>query len=207
MAAAPIRLLLTADAIGGVWQYATDLAAGLAGQGVQTVLAVLGPAPNQAQRAIAAAIPGLTVLETGLPLDWLSEEASTRAAAAEIATIAQREAVDLVHLNSPSLAAGAAFPVPVIAAAHGCLATWWEAARPNLPLDPAFRWHREMMARGLRACACVIAPSASYAETVRRQYRLPATPHVVHNGRRPAGPVPSKSQHDCCLKLPFGKPR
>ena len=33
------RLLLTADAIGGVWNYALDLAHGLAAQEVETVLA------------------------------------------------------------------------------------------------------------------------------------------------------------------------
>lgn len=199
MADTPIRVLLTADAVGGVWQYATDLATGLAGQGVAPVLAVLGPAPDAEQRAMATGIPGLTLLETGLPLDWLSDEAATRAAAAELAAIARREAVDLIHLNSPALAAAVVFPVPVVAAAHGCLATWWAAARPDRPLDPAFRWHREMMARGLRASARVVAPSASYAEAVQRQYRLPASPHVVHNGRRFAKPAPSKPQHDCAF--------
>ena len=41
----PTRLLMTADAVGGVWTYALDLAAGLAPFGVETTLAVLGPAP------------------------------------------------------------------------------------------------------------------------------------------------------------------
>lgn len=106
---------------------------------------------------------------------------STRAAAAEVAALARREGVDLVHLNSPALAADQSFGVPVLGAAHGCLATWWQSARAGQPLDPVFRWHEEMMARGLRACDRVIAPSASYAETLRQHYRVPV--HVVHNGR------------------------
>jgi glycosyltransferase involved in cell wall biosynthesis len=195
----PIRLLMTTDAVGGVWQYATDLAAGLVNHGVETVLAVLGPSPDRTKLETASAIPGLTLLETGLPLDWLSDAASTRAAAAEVAALTRFHSVDLVQLNSPALAAEQAFPVPVLAVAHGCLATWWQAARPGHPLDPAFRWHEEMMARALRACDRVVAPSASYAETLRRHYRMPATPHVVHNGRAIDLKEGCLPQHDCAF--------
>jgi glycosyltransferase involved in cell wall biosynthesis len=195
----PIRLLMTADAVGGVWQYATELAAGLASHGVETLLAILGPSPDQAQLQGAGAIQRLTVLDTGLPLDWLSDPASTRDAAAEVAAIARREGVDIVHLNSPALAADQRFPAPVLAVAHGCLSTWWNAARRGQPLDPAFRWHEEMMACALRACDRVIAPSASYAELLRRHYRLPAAPHLVHNGRAVPSAVGSAPQHDCAF--------
>jgi glycosyltransferase involved in cell wall biosynthesis len=191
-----IRLLMTADAVGGVWQYATELAAGLPRHGVETLLAVLGPSPDARQRRAAEAIEGLTLLDTQLPLDWLSEAGSTRMAAAEIAAVARREGADVVHLNSPALAAEHAFPAPVVGAAHGCLATWWQAARPGQTLDPAFRWHEDMMARGLRACDGVIAPSASYAEAIRRHYGLSAAPHVVHNGRSHPGALGSRGQHD-----------
>jgi glycosyltransferase involved in cell wall biosynthesis len=195
----PIRLLMTADAVGGVWQYATDLASGLAQRGVQTVLAVLGPEPDMAQRRIAEGVQALQLVETGLALDWLSEAGPTRAAAAAIADLARRERVDIVHLNSPVLAAEPSFPVPVLAAAHGCLATWWQAAGEGQPLDPTFRWHEEMMARALRSCDAVVAPSASYARALRQCYQLAALPRVVHNGRAlPAAPGLAPQQ-DCAF--------
>ena len=46
----PRRILMTADAVGGVWQYATELASALAGLGHETILALLGPPPSDAQR-------------------------------------------------------------------------------------------------------------------------------------------------------------
>jgi glycosyltransferase involved in cell wall biosynthesis len=197
MPAAPARILMTVDAVGGVWQYATELAGALRPFGVETLLAVLGPPPSEQQRAEIARTTGADLLETGLPLDWLSDAASTRAAAAELAAIARRECVDIVHLNSPALAAGQAYPVPVVGVAHGCLATWWDAARAGQPLEPAFQWHREMMVQGLRACDRVIAPSASFAQTMRRVFALPVSPRVVHNGRAlpqgSAGGVPADS--------------
>jgi glycosyltransferase involved in cell wall biosynthesis len=198
MATRPIRVLMTADAVGGVWQYATELAGGLKAHGIEVILAVLGPLPNPAQYG-EAELAGIEVIPTGLPLDWLSEPRSVSAAAAEIAVLAQEEGVDLVHLNSPALGAEANFAVPVIGAAHGCLSTWWEAARPRQPLDPGFVWHRDMMARGLRACDRIVAPSASYADILRRHYRLPAAPHTVHNGRSGIGLEPPRATHDCAF--------
>lgn len=195
----PLRLLMTADAVGGVWQYATELTAGLTRHNVETLLVVLGPSPDQAQREAAEGVPGVTLIDAGLPLDWLSDAASTRQAAAQVAAIARRESVDIVHLNSPALAAGQVFPAPVLGAAHGCLSTWWQAARPGEPMDPALRWHEDMMARALRACDRVIAPSASYADLLRRHYRLPAPPRAVLNGRTPPSTMGAAPQHDCAL--------
>ncbi len=183
MARRTTRLLMTLDAVGGVWQYATELACALRAHGFETILAVMGPPPAPEQREAIKRCKGVTLVETGLPLDWLSDADATRRAGAEVAALARREKVDLIHLNSPALAAGQLWSAPVVGVAHGCLATWWDAARDGRPLDPAFTWHRDMMAQGLRTCDRVIAPSASFAETVRRVFAMPSTPMVVHNGR------------------------
>ena len=52
----PRRVLLTADAVGGVWRYALELAAGFAERGIETVIAVLGPVPNEVQREEAGTL-------------------------------------------------------------------------------------------------------------------------------------------------------
>jgi hypothetical protein len=65
------RLLLTADTVGGVWQYATDLAGALLDHGIEPVLATLGAPANDAQRAAMPA--GVELIDTRLPLDWLAD--------------------------------------------------------------------------------------------------------------------------------------
>ncbi|WP_458095692.1 glycosyltransferase family 4 protein [Roseomonas sp. WA12] len=179
------RLLMTADAAGGVWTYALDLAGGLAARGVITTLAVLGPAPNDGQRAQAEAVPGLQLRLTDLPLDWLAEGPEpVLAAAGSLAALARETGADLVHLNSPAHAAGAAFPVPVVAVSHSCTATWWDAVRGgDLPED--FAWRAALLRRGLLAADAVITPSHAFAEATARRYTLPRPPVAVHNGRRP----------------------
>lgn len=195
------RILLTVDAIGGVWQYGIDLARGLSARGVETVLAQLGPAPDAGQRAEARAIPGATLVETGLPVDWLCDGPKpVLTAGAAIGDLTRDHRVDLVQLNMPTLAAAAPLPVPVIAVTHGCVATWWQAARPGEPLAPEFRWHRQLMAEGLRAADRLVAPTASYARLVARHYGLPRRPSVVHNGRA-APPAPASAVHDRVLTV------
>ena len=189
-APAPRRLLMTTDAVGGVWTYALDLARALAPHGLQTTLAVLGPPPSDLQAAEARQIRGLDLLATGLPLDWTAAgEAEIAAAAAALAEIARGCSADLVQLNSPTLAAGADYPVPVLGVCHSCLATWWEAVRGGeLPDD--FRWRAALHRRGLLACTGLVAPTRAFAAATARVYDIPL-PATVHNGRRPAPPAPA----------------
>lgn len=180
------RVLMTVDAVGGVWTYATSLARGLVEHGYETLLAVLGPAPSDARRADAA---GAAIIETGLPLDWAANDrAASLDAARRLARLAADEGCAIVHLNSPLLAASADWPAPALTMAHGCLATWWAATR-ELPLDSVYDWQRDLTAQGLRAAAVVAAPSAALAQALRRAYGLTRAIAVVHNGCDPQ-PVP-----------------
>lgn len=196
-----MRVLLTTDAVGGVWQYSIELARGLVALGAQPIVAILGPPPSDMQRAEAAVIRGAQWIETEWPLDWLcSDAAPVNAAGAELAKLATRLDVDIVHANMPTLLAEARFAQPVVAVTHGCVATWWAAARAA-PLAPQYRWHEALTARALRRADRVIAPSRSYAECVRRHYRLPSAPATVFNGRLRLDGGGRAAPHDCALTV------
>ncbi len=187
-----MKLLLTADAVGGVWQYATDLARALQGHGVEVLITLLGPPPSASQREAAR---DLRLVETGLPLDWLAETPEEVKAAAEaLAALASAAHVDLVQLNAPALAAGARFEVPVVAVSHSCLRTWWEAVMEG-PLPDDFAWRAALHGEGLQAAALLVTGTAAFAEATRRAYRLPVAPHVVYNGRAPLA-LPEIAPHD-----------
>ena len=57
-------ILMTTDAVGGVWQYSLDLASGLSARGTKTVLTVLGPGPTSTQKSEALGIRGVTPVDT-----------------------------------------------------------------------------------------------------------------------------------------------
>lgn len=180
------RVLVTTDAVGGVWTYALDLAAGLAPHGFDTTLVVMGPSPTPDQAGAAQAILGLELIDTRLPLDWTAREcAEIEEAGAALRGLARRIGADVVHLNSPALALGG-FDAPVVGACHSCLATWWSAVREG-PMPADFSWRTQLTWRGLLACDVLIAPSAAFAEATARAYDIPP-PFVVHNGRSAASP-------------------
>lgn len=190
-----MRILITADAVGGVWQYSLDLARGLSQHRIEIVLVVLGPSPSEAQAQAAAAISGLTLIDSGLTLDWMApDRASVRNAGVAVAGLARKHKVDLVQLNGPALCADVEFDVPVIAVAHSCLATWWQAVRSDA-MPPLFGWRSELAARGMRAADLVVAPSAAFARATQVAHDLGALPTVVHNGRSRL-PLPQVASHD-----------
>src|SRR5436853_4938598 len=95
------RILITADAVGGVWTYATELSRGLCKRGDEVTLVVLGPAPRRDQLAPLHDIHGLTIVPTDLALEWMDPEGSDIANAQDrLLNIAQRVRPDIIHLNS-----------------------------------------------------------------------------------------------------------
>lgn len=175
------RLLMTADAVGGVWQYALELAAALRPLGVEAHLAVLGPTLSTAQRDRAEAL-GIGVTETGLPLDWLARDASeVRRTGDALARIAALHGADVMQVNQPAFAL-ADYAMPVVAVAHSCVASWWDAVEHGpLPVDLA--WQAALTGDGLARADVAVCPSAALADTLARLYALPRRPRVVHNGR------------------------
>ena len=184
-----MRLVMTADAVGGVWTYAVDLARGLQAHGVETVLALNGPAP--AEPALAAArAAGIEVVLTGLPLDWLAEKAEeVEAAGQALADLAREKTADLVQLNSPAYGAEAPFDMPVVAVQHSCTSTWWKAVRGDAAWPMDFYWRHRLAQSGLRRAARTVAPTTAFAQAVRQAYHLRETPAVVWNGRAPIAPA------------------
>ena len=150
-----LRVLLTTDAVGGVWTYSLDLARELGRNGIETVLAVLGPPPGDAARAAALRIPGLELVTTGLPLDWMAETpeevleagvqagrsgapAALRAGAAPHARHSPRRDPSMCRsiAGSPLLprhmvAGGEGAPMPRCRRTSAGGAPWWRAASPR----------------------------------------------------------------------------
>ncbi len=186
-----MRILLTTDAVGGVWRYSLSLAREWAAGGIAVELAVLGPDPGPAQADEANAIPGLALHRTGLDLDWTAPDADAlERSAAGLAALARGRCVDSVHLHSPALVGrDTRWPAPVVAVLHSCLLTWWRAMRSGPPPN-GFAWRIEATGRGIERADRVVAPSRAFRDAVRDAYRTGREIEAIHNGRTPL-PVPA----------------
>ena len=190
------RILLTTDAVGGVWTYTMDIARRLAAQGVILDIAVLGPLPDAFQFGQAASIEGASLIVMNEPLEWCMPSPEALAACGrKLAALAAARDVSSVHLHSPSLLGSVEWPAPVTVMIHSCVATWWRAVKGDGNLPDALAWQAAATRRGLRNAAAVIAPSHAFAAAVREAYDLQRPIIVVPNGLPPAAPVSAPRRH------------
>jgi glycosyltransferase involved in cell wall biosynthesis len=173
------RILMTVDAVGGVWQYAVHLAEQMVALGDAIVLAGIGPPPSQEQRGQAEEIGPLVWLKT--PPDWMAANSTDlQGLSNELAPLIRAHAIDLVHLNAPAQAATLSVPCPIVAVSHSCVVTWFHVVRGSKPPE-AWAWHADCNRAGFERADVVIAPSESHAAILRACYGPLSGIRVVHN--------------------------
>ncbi len=179
----PRHVLMTADAVGGVWSYALQLAAGLRRRGVRTTLAVMGPPPSPAQRQAALSVPDLALAEGHFRLEWMrGADADVESAGDWLLRLEREHRPDIVHLNGY---AHAALPwrAPCVVVAHSCVRSWFEAVKGcGAPREWAAYSLR--VRNGLAAAALVVAPTAAFLDTMERLYGPLPHGRVIWNGAR-----------------------
>ncbi len=178
----PFKILMTADAVGGVWQYSLDLVEHFTCRGAQVLLATNGPRPNAAQKQQLAALDRVTLCESDYKLEWMAQPWSDIEAAGEwLLQLAADFQPDIVHLNGYTHAV-LPWEAPVVVVAHSCVFSWWQAVHGCAP--PAVDWaeYHARVSAGLRAADAVIAPSAYMAAALAANYDFQASRvQIAHN--------------------------
>lgn len=187
-----MRVLVTADTVGGVWTYSLELARGLRALGIEVVLATMG-APLTADQRRDAERAGLAGLhESDYALEWMHEPWDDVDAAGEwLQRVARAESVELVQ--SASYAHGAVrWGRPVVIVAHSCVVSWWRAVHHGQA--PA-QWdrYRERVRAGLHAADAVVAPTPAMRDGLTTDYGIAAI--VIANG--------SSADEDGAAKAPY----
>lgn len=176
------RILMTCDAVGGVWTYAMDLCEQYKNADIRVLLAVLGPGMSAAQREQVARMAHVQVVEHTGALEWM-ENPWTDVDSAGRWLLKKAEAFQphLVHLNGY---AHAALPwgVPVMVVAHSCVCSWWDNVVGG-PLDPQFHAYCDAVRKGLEAADIIVAPTRAMLGEIRRHYDVDGNLRVIPNGR------------------------
>jgi glycogen(starch) synthase len=185
-----LRVLVKADAVGGVFTYAAELSRALAARGVEVVLATTGRRLDAGQRA---ALHGLEVHESAWKLEWMEEPWDDVARTGEwLLAIAARTRPDVVHLND--YAHGALpLPAPAVVVGHSCVLSWFEAVR-GAPAPPSFDRYRAAVRAGIAGATAVVAPTRAMLDALRRFHGPLARALVVPNGVDPARFAPAAKE-------------
>lgn len=187
------RVLMTSDAVGGVFTYAVELAAELARAGARVHLATMGPAPRPEQRARAAAVPGLVLHESTWALEWMDDPWDEVARAGQWLTALERElAPDVVHLNG-YVHGALPFSAPTVVVAHSCVLSWWRAVFAE-GAPSRYDVYRRAVRAGLDGADAVVAISVAMQAALEREYGAVERASVVYNGvaAEPARALPKE---------------
>ena len=187
-------VLMTADTIGGVWQYALQLSASLTRHHrLRVALATMGAPLTPAQRREAALLPGVTLHESNFALEWMEQPWDEVAKAGDwLLALEDRLRPDIVQLNQFAFGA-LPFKAPTLLVAHSCVLSWWRAVHGTKP--PA-QWdrYREVVRAGLAGADLVAAPTRDMLLSLTRNYGRRLAGLVLPNGRDPEYFPPGRKQ-------------
>jgi glycogen synthase len=175
-----VTVLMTADAVGGVWSYAVGLCRSLPGTGF--VLATMGPRPRQEQRDEVDRLRNVTLVESDYGLEWMASGAVDLAeSSAWLIGLVESYRIDIVHVNG--YAHGAiGLRRPVLVVAHSDVLSWWDAVHKQTA-PPEWDDYRRRVATGLAMATRVVAPTAAVLRELERHYvPLAAKAEVIANG-------------------------
>ena len=182
-----MRILVTADTVGGVWTYTRELVTGLTRRGVEVVLVSFGNIPSVGQTQWMNGLSSLDYRPTGFKLEWMQDSADDlRASAKYLETVADETRPELIHL-SQFYYGGIKTDAPRIVVAHSDVVSWWVAVHGCEPPDsPWMRWYRSVVTRGVMNANAIVAPSRWMLKQIGRYYADPPLASVIYNGRAPS---------------------
>jgi len=98
MSSLPLTVLMTADAVNGVWSYAAGLSRSL--PEIRFVLATMGPRPRRAHRDEIGRLNNVTLVESDYSLEWMTKGGADLAeSCAWLVGLVNTHRVDIVHVN------------------------------------------------------------------------------------------------------------
>ncbi|RYG41549.1 glycosyltransferase family 1 protein, partial [bacterium] len=184
---------MTADTVGGVWNYSLDLSRELGRQGIEVALATMGRLLSPDQAREAAAIPRLQVHESDYRLEWMEDPWSDlRRAGDWLLDLERTVRPDVVHLNG-YVHASLPWSVPTLVVCHSCVLSWWQAVKgEKAPCE--WNRYRDEVRRGLQDAGLVLAPSRAMLAEAERIYGPFRKADVIPNARdaRAFAPAPKE---------------
>jgi glycosyltransferase involved in cell wall biosynthesis len=191
------HVLMTADAVGGVWRYAMELGAGLVSRGIRVTVAAMGPLPSDAQ-CREAEHRRIGLVSRGYRLEWMTDPWDDVARAGEwLLSVEQLASPDAVHVNGYCHAA-LPWRTPPLVVAHSCVGSWWRAVKSE-PAPAEWDHYRKEVTRGLAAAGLVIAPTTAMLRALEIEYGPRSNATVIPNAVGPSRAADSAMRKEMAI--------
>ncbi len=190
-----LRILMTADAVGGVFTYVEQLLRSWQKE-VEVHLVFLGLPPSKAQRAQLTEL-NVTVHDIGaFKLEWMDDPwEDLRCSGERLLKLAERIRPDLVHLNQFTYGK-LPFHAPCVVVGHSCVLSWHaqvrDAEREPWQEQAQLHAYAEHVREGIAGADAVVAPTPSMLRWLNELYGPIENTRLIWNGRNPLSLPQSK---------------
>lgn len=186
----PRRILISVDTVGGVWDYVSDLSQALAAEGVEVLIAVMGPESTLERAKELNGVLGIEVLARPYRLEWMTEPwddiIEARVWLRDLELLFKP---DVIHLNQFTCGSSL-HDAPVLIVAHSCVFSWHHALHFAHPGVGWVRYQSEV-SRGLCLADGVTAFSRAILHELSRNYGDFLAMNPVRNGYMRSNVEPS----------------
>jgi len=180
-----MKILMTADTVGGVWTYAMEMAHALSTCDVQIGLFTMGKRLTSEQRAQVKEQAHVILHETEFQLEWMENPWPDVGAAGDcLLELEKTFSPDIIHLNG-YVHGALPWKAPALVVCHSCVLSWWKAVNSDRPVEQRWETYRAQVAAGLHAASFVVAPTRAMLSSIENCYGAIQTQSaVVRNGLR-----------------------
>lgn len=177
-----MRLLLTAENTGDVWNYVLNLTKGLKNFEVDVRVAIIGNDLTDSQKE---EINFAKYYFFRSRQEWMKDPWNDIDSAGKwLLSLAENIKPDVVHLNSYSFGS-LPWKIPVVMTAHSCIMSWFEAVR-NESASGEWNDYTSRVTHGIRAADVIVTPSYDLMKAVEKYYQPAGRKLVIYNGADPS---------------------
>ncbi|KTD19054.1 glycosyltransferase family 4 protein [Legionella jordanis] len=176
-----IKILMTADTVGGVWTYALSLCKGLLNYNAEIHLMTMGGNPDKQQLEEANRLSNVYLYCSDYKLEWMDDPwADVKLAAEWIKSVYDKINPDIIHFNN-FVDVNHNWSCPVITVFHSCVHTWWRAVKGE-DAPPEWENYKQLVKKSISSSDIVIAPSRAILNEAQAVYGKIPSSKVIYNG-------------------------
>lgn len=177
-----MKILMTTDTVGGVWNYSLELCRELKKYDVQIHLAAMGTWPSRVQREQMAECENVILYKSDFKLEWMQDPwEDVERSRKWINSIYHTIQPDLIHLNNYAQIEDD-WNCPVVTVFHSCVTTWWQAVK-GTTLPSSWDAYSRIVKKSLNRSDFVVSPTMAILEKAKELYEITSPMKVIYNGR------------------------
>src|SRR5699024_2927300 len=174
------KILMTADTLGGVWNYCLELCKALENYPIEIHLISFGNLVSKSQFEETKSLRNLKLYSFDFNLEWMKNP-DIKLIKEKIYELYSKIKPDLIHFNN-YVENEILNKIPKITVFHSCVQTWWKAVKKE-KAPQEWNTYFELVENSLKNSDKVVFPSKAMFEEAKNIYSLLENAVVIPNAR------------------------